>query len=1002
MYGTCFLLNETKSYQKAIAHLIPSVKSIIKNCIKFVSLFFCQFILSILPHKIKHPIMNSSLSGSVRGRGVDFVASPPTDQQIQSIAIAEQEMEMHMEKRGKPNLNFVENAKNFSDGIKKLFMDLWLEYRQGQKTNDGKLVSSSKSKISSQLPEVCNLVTRAINSFTKTISEIFAPNPSQPTTKTLFSSEISFISQSIANYFDAVEDMIKQAGSTNNQIMIPSFEKEQLVALEKVISALLESQKEHIISARDMYMAYDEFLAHGNEEIDDDERSKKEKITNDQFNDQDKASKKLSEFFKSTLSSLLNTTIVLYGKQEKKVAPQFEQIVGYLVNQFDEIKEEEIPENSQCATCFFDLEYLQLSEMFYNLTTSLWKQSANIEELEEPVFGANIVDFVNIDTKRTVNFLNILDICKLYTTAGNLNDKTTAADLNDIIILLLQKKEEEIADLVEKESTNISGGIDKYEPESLPELLDTESVSSMSSRSTKATKTTTKTAASKKKPLSQKRAKDPIVTAYENEMEKLNQRIVDLVKQVFEVISSAHQTSDYIIDKSKEESEYDDKNDEYESIRNTIDSYSDIKNNISSTLYDHLYFLTEHIKELKLRSPKKSGAVTGATEAAIAMRRMKEATKAKADGASVYSGRSSVTSTSSFSMREAMNKVEAELHIARFAQLSAEELLIIALRNLLFLDIRNEKYNGENGQKELKKFIKNLNEFTMKYNEHLATAKDEASMSVNIQQITAIDNKMKQIQESPTELASAFGESFRGTIEQMLQRYFQKQAHYTEKLAIKKKEIDTQIDELFTEKEEVHIPQLVVFEKKYIIKEEREKQRSVPEAEKLMEEAKKLAATGAYEEAQEKKEKAFEIEENVIEERLAKVYYDKEKEYNELIKTQQQELAQIESLAQRLYEREEKSINKLQRGLKESLLPSIHSVEKSTIDVVTQCINSITCGSEASAKERAKKEKKTGKSDKSSPKDTIKKLFHSIIIEVLAEHNMTIEGGAIKTIKESK
>ena len=144
--------------------------------------------------------MSSSLSGTTRARGADFIASPPTDQQIQDIKDAEQGMEMHMEKRGKPNLNFVENAKNFSEGIKKLFKDLWLEYRQGQKTNDGKLVSSSKSKISSQLPEVCNLITRAISSFTQTISEIFAPNPTQPTAKTLFSSEILFISQSIANY----------------------------------------------------------------------------------------------------------------------------------------------------------------------------------------------------------------------------------------------------------------------------------------------------------------------------------------------------------------------------------------------------------------------------------------------------------------------------------------------------------------------------------------------------------------------------------------------------------------------------------------------------------------------------------------------------------------------------------------------------------------------------------------------------------------------------------
>ena len=1035
--------------------------------------------------------MSSTRSGASKTRGSsNKVSSAPMEKQIEIMKQSEKEIEKYLEKTGETKTNYMQNVQNIEDGITTLFRGLWLQYRQGQKTNDVRLVAQSKSTLQNQLTEVVELITQIFHSFSVLFDSIFKETLETPIQNTLFNPTLQFLTNAISNYFAALDDIKKQARVTNNDALLNGLQTKELPIIEKFIQEILELQKSFFLRGFDVNESIDNLnsvqLTDENDDFQDSSDSdsakriqrEKERFNEMQekqelFAEQNEALSSLSEFFKNQYNAFSQRILDLYsfkvqqasqeassqanpsgfisapvsneintGEQQENeteemlqnniTISEIQRILGYINNQFDELTKKledldndgEIMQNNDNVFRFINKEYKQLGDIYYKLAYQLWKKAGR-EQLpqEVQIYGDAIVKFAqkDMDTYNETCYFKLADYADMYYTAAHLNDYQASYSIQEILLETLQWSEDELGRNVQDEISRVRIGVKDSD---ISDFASQSSGMSSMTASTKASGKSSAKASPSKKKLSTKRDKDIIIEKYDKEMTDLNQKIKQLAYEILNVIYKAQQVSDYI---QVQEDKLDDKssvsNDENDEEEEKIAIFSDLLNNVLQTLYQHNLSLEQIIIDLKSKRPSRNGAVVTAKQSSQMLKSMKKKQR-PGDEASVMGspshygddrisvaskakskiGAMSVASSMSFSSSAAFSqKIDEELHIARFAQLTTEELLIFAMRNRLFNDVRKNIYSGKMGQKNLKEFINNINDLTKKYLEHLYAGKEEASLNLEFEHMQQIDEKIKSIQESPTQLAEAFSENFRISVDEILHKYFAGQAHINEKWAIQSDAADEKVEIMFTEKEELHLPQLTLLEKKYFIKTEKEKQRSVPEAESLLDEAKRLASAGLYAEAKQMKQKAFDLEEEILEKRVQQLNKDKKKEKNELIKQQQQELQQLEQISERTHQRINKKYQRKLENLENKLLPSLKMAEKYAVEMAMECISSIS-GAKDAALSKYKTDKTRQVSSESNVnlvamKDNIMKLYHNITTEVLTENNMKIQNNVIVQMK---
>lgn len=888
-----------------------------------------------------------------------FIATPPTDEQIKKLKqLSDSIVSFLKQENSKPTNNLIDISKAYIKNLKKVFRDLWCEYREGQKHNDGNLITSSSTKMSQQAEITLSQIQEFYRSSSDYYNTIFSRNLDLPLEQTLFPLITELLRKIVEVYLDCLDELIKNAKTTQNVTLIPGFKTHELNSFEQISLSILELQGKYYQNGKATLNDYEEFQkanAEEEEEINESksksETAKTEKmISQERFENQKQAVEELRQFYKDIQQYILTRIVKLSKSREPPKGEEplnaVPQLMNIATNFFKQIRilypergeEEDIPEEGEN---FISEEYQLFAENFNTLINGLWHSSHDLDVIEEfECFSKLLIDFVQEDMEQfDKHYFSLTQLGELFLEAYDMQDKTSCDDLYELILVQLQKREEEIEDAVKEEVEHLSNGI-------------TEDESS--------TQTDSESTISKKRRKSSKRMIDPAIERYITVAKRKNSKVSKLSSEFFDVYFKIQMKLG-----SKVPEDDDSELDEEEAIN----EYSDIYNHVAAILYTHTAFVDGQLQGLKSQKPLKNGDI------------VKRAKSVKGDSVSV-SARSRVTVQTDASTTILQNQIyNAQTRVLHYALLTTYDLLIQANRNQLFLLIMKLSMRNKEDVNEVMKLANNLKDYTFDYIKSLNQAKQEANEECDIEYMEELEQRSLSLTESPQELYDSFTKSFQDAAERIITKYTIYMARQDEKQIIAEEELDQQTLKMWEEKRKYHIEQLTLLEKKYLIKEENEKQRSVPEAEKLLEEAKKYAAAKDFKRAKETKEKALDLEDEIIEKRISANSEELKKEREILLEKQSQELDQIQVNNEKQKSQKMKKYIERKQMLKNSLVPQLKVQANQIIEIACSCMALITGSSDKLAK--GKKQAKDN-----DLKNDLSKAFNKVIDTLLEKYEI--------------
>ena len=253
---------------------------------------------------------------------------------------------------------------------------------------------------------------------------------------------------------------------------------------------------------------------------------------------------------------------------------------------------------------------------------------------------------------------------------------------------------------------------------------------------------------------------------------------------------------------------------------------------------------------------------------------------------------------------------------------------IIGTKNSLILVIRAmivEKVLESNFD-EAKERCKDLTSIISSNNKALLVMKKQANKDMDVEKVEEIDTMIaRNSKDARSELLDCFDEATREMIMASISNYNINLIKFKD---MRDKIIQTQDEQLNTQlayvESELHIPQLILLEKKLIIETERQKKRTIPEIEAMKQRVMNLTQQGDFQAARKHKEEVEKAEICMQEKQLEELQKKQDEKRKKLIGEQTAQLKKLEDDYKTMQKKANSEYNDNVLSLKKNLASAVN------------------------------------------------------------------------------